>query len=269
MVVTRVGGKLESVAGGEQLSARADDPTWGGWSVNGLFDPGFQKGDLTLAGSGIQADAKKVAAVPFVPEEVWQNIVPTGRADLRIDLKLALGTPKPIEVRTQIDLKQTTVDVKGLDLVATDSTGKVVIDDGLVNFFDVKGRSLGGQIAAPTGSMDFTRPQPAFDLHLVLDGVEAARAPRQMAAQGGRRRQRPALRPSRPQGGPGRRRLRPDPALPARRPSPAPPSRAFPSSPSASTSRPRGKTSSTTPPPTPPHPVLVPDPHGAPGRCRP
>ena len=177
MVVTKVGGKLESVAAGEQLSARADDPTWGDWSVAGLFDAGFQKGDLTLSGAGIQANAEKVAAVPFVPKEVWQNIVPTGRADLRIALKLALGTPKPVEVRTEIDLKQTSVDVKGLDLVATDSTGKVVIDGGLVTFLDVKGQSLGGRIAAPTGTMDFTRPKPAFDLHLVLDGVEAARAP--------------------------------------------------------------------------------------------
>jgi len=177
MVVTRVGARLTSAVDGERLTAKADDPTWGSWSVLGLFDSAFQKGTISLASTNVLADAEKVASLPFVPREVWDNIVPTGPTDIHLTITLDPGGATPVGVHTVVDLKQTTALVKSLDVTATGTTGQIVIDGGLVTVKDVKGKAVGGQVAAPGGTLDFTRPKPTFDLRLDLAGVDIAAAP--------------------------------------------------------------------------------------------
>ena len=177
MVVTKVGAKLTSAADGERLTATADDPTWGSWSVLGLFDPAFKKGTLSLAITNARADAEKVASLPFVPKEVWDNIVPTGPVDIRLQVQLDPGGPSPVGVHTVVDFKGTTVLVKSLDVTATGTTGQLVIDGGLVTIKGVQGKALGGQVAAPGGTLDFTKPKPTFGLRLDLAGIDIAAAP--------------------------------------------------------------------------------------------
>ena len=177
MVVSNVAGKLTSAAREERLHADADDPTWGKWSVLGLFDPTFKTGTIRLASTDVRADAEKVASLPFVPKEVWANIVPTGPVDIHLQLTLDQGAATPVAFHADVDLKRTTAVVKGLDLTATDTTGTIAIDGGRVTVKDIKGKAIGGSVAAPRGTLDFTKPKPTFDVRLDLAGVKIAEAP--------------------------------------------------------------------------------------------
>ena len=174
MVVTKVEATLSGEGDREILKAEADDPTWGDWKVAGAFAKGFGSGDITLTSLGAKVDARKVRAIPFIPKEAWDNIEPTGAVDVAIDVALASGGGK---VHTVVDLRGTTARIAPLDLTATGTTGKIVVDGGLVKIEGVRGQAVGGEVEAG-GTLDFTKAEPTFDLDLDLRKIDIARAPK-------------------------------------------------------------------------------------------
>ena len=100
MVIAGVSGHLiPDSSGNTRLSAVTNEPTWGRWDARGEFSPGFRKGQVRLAGHDIEATPEKEACIPFVPVEVWKNVVARGPLDVRLDIRLAQGTEQPVAVR--------------------------------------------------------------------------------------------------------------------------------------------------------------------------
>ena len=175
-IVSRVQARLALYGGRPQLAARSDDPDWGPVEAYGDFAPSFQSGRIELTSKqGIAVDPQKVEHIPFVPREVWANVLPHGLVDVRMNLDF--GTERAIQTRIEIGLRGTTVKSTALDLTASRATGKVVVDGGLIHLQDVAGEAIEGRVHA-NGSLDFTRSPPQIDLSLGLKGINVAKAPK-------------------------------------------------------------------------------------------
>ena len=87
-----------------------------------------------------------------------------------------VDTPKPVSVHTDLTFKGTRARFNSLLLESTDTTAHVVIDDAVVKIDDLKGKALGGSIAA-RGTLDFSGKVPRFDLDLRLRDVDVTKAP--------------------------------------------------------------------------------------------
>ncbi len=178
MTIAGVEADLKAVDGSERVAVTTDDPTWGRVKVNGHFDPTFKDGEIDIESSpGFVADPDKIERIPFVPAEVWANVEPRGPVDAKVQIQLKADDPKqPIRVHTELDLKGTTAKLNSLQVTATDATGRVVIDDGLVQIQGLKGKAIDGTIAA-SGNLDFTRNPPRFDLDVRLKDIDVTKAP--------------------------------------------------------------------------------------------
>ncbi len=177
MVVSGVSGRLRPGPGVLVVSAEADDPSWGRWAASGAIDPGFGKGSVRLDGERVAADPKKLAGVPFVPPDVWANVAPTGPARVALVLGWGIGGVGPVRTRVEVTFLGTRGAFPTLGLVTTGTTGRLVVEDGVVRVEHVEGESLGGRVAA-SGVLDFSRTPPRFDLALALDKVNVADAPK-------------------------------------------------------------------------------------------
>ncbi len=177
MTIRGVNARLSPVANGSDLDVKTDDPTWGQVAVTGHFQPSFKDGEFQITSSpGFVADPEKLEAIPFIPAEVWANIEPRGPVDAKVKITLAADSPRPVSVHTDLTLKKTDARLNSLQVEATGTTGHVVIDDALVKVDDLKGKTIDGTIGA-SGTLDFGRKDPRFDLDLRLKDVDVTKAP--------------------------------------------------------------------------------------------
>ena len=177
MTIRGVDARLAPALDGGDLTVTTDDPTWGQVKIAGHFDPSFKNGSLEIKTSpGFVADPEKLARIPFIPADVWSNIEPRGPVDARVKIDLALDSPKPVTVHTDITLKDTAAKLNSLQIETTDTTGHVVIDDAVVKLEDLRGKAIDGSIHA-NGTLDFSHEVPRFDLDLRLRGVDVTKAP--------------------------------------------------------------------------------------------
>ncbi len=178
MTITGVNARLAPVADGGNLDVTTDDPTWGQVKLAGHFDPTFKNGRFQIDTSpGFVADPEKLERIPFIPAEVWSNLEPRGPVAAKVDIKLAVDSPQPVRVHTDITLKGTDARLKTLQVDSHDTTGRVVIDDALVRIEGLKGKTLDGSISAG-GKLDFGQKVPRFDLDLRLRDVDVTKAPK-------------------------------------------------------------------------------------------
>ena len=177
MKIAGVDARLIPEPDGSKLAVETDDPTWGKVAIDGHFDPTFKNGEFRIeTGPGFVADPEKLARIPFIPAEVWSNIEPTGPVDAKVRIKLAVDSPRPVEVHTDLTLRGTHAKLKALQVESSDTTGHIVIDDALVNVEELKGKTLDGTITA-RGKLDFGQKVPRFDLDLRLRDIDVTKAP--------------------------------------------------------------------------------------------
>jgi translocation and assembly module TamB len=178
MVVHQVTARLAPDGDKLSLAARSSDPDWGSVQVLGQFSPDFAAGGLELKSTrSVTLTPARVAAIPFVAPEVWENVVPDGEVDVRITLeRSASGGGQGTRVRTEIGLHGTTVSSPPLDLTATGTSGTVVVDGLKVLLNDVTGRAIAGGIKA-RGTLDFSHSPTVFDVDLDLARVNVADTP--------------------------------------------------------------------------------------------
>lgn len=180
MVVHGVTARLGPDGDKVSLAVQSHDPEWGPFEALGRFDPGFNAGRIdlhSLAAGGIEVTPEKTAAIPFVPEGVWANVALQGKVGLRLTVEVDRKKTDPVAVRTEINLRGTTLRSKTLELTASRTTGRVVVEGALVRFEKVTGSAIDGRVTAD-GTLDFIREPSRFDLGLVLDRINVADAPR-------------------------------------------------------------------------------------------
>jgi translocation and assembly module TamB len=174
MVVTGVTARLGPDGKQISLAVRSDDRSWGPFQALGWSDRSFTSGRIELKTlAGLMASPEKASAIPFVPAEVWDSVAPSGEVDLR--LIVTFDGPS-VHQSTEIGLRGTTLRSETLDVTATETSGRLVVDDEVVTFDHVSGRAIGGHVAA-NGKADFSR-SPRFDLVMDLDRIDIAATPK-------------------------------------------------------------------------------------------
>ena len=177
MVVRQVTARLDPERGGLGIAARTSDPRWGPLQAFGHFSSDFGTGKLDLKSVGsVETDPERVRSIPFVPKEVWENVLPDGPVKIAATIERLDDEKHSIHVETRIELLGTSVRSPSLDLEVKRSTGLVTIRDGLVSLDKLKGLAIGGTVGGE-GTLDFEASPPKVDLNLALNGVEVADAP--------------------------------------------------------------------------------------------
>ena len=177
MTIHGVEGRLAPQPDGGKLDVTTDDPAWGRVAVNGHFDPTFKNGRFEInTPPGFVADPERLKSIPFIPKEVWANLEPRGPVDAKVKLEMAIDTPKPVQVHTDLYLKGTAAKLNSLQIESHETTGHVAIDDGLVTIDELRGKSIDGSISA-RGTLDFGQKVPRFDLDLRLKEVDVTKTP--------------------------------------------------------------------------------------------
>ncbi|MBV8076234.1 MAG: hypothetical protein JO284_07550, partial [Planctomycetaceae bacterium] len=178
MVVSGVDGRLASRPQRLDLSAGADDPTWGRWEASGRIDPSFREGSVRLEGDRFAADRAKLERIPFIPEEVWTHVVPRGPVDVLVRLDWSPGKDQPtFATRTEVTLREVDASFPTLGFDAAGTSGRLEVVDGVVHVDKVEGRAIGGKVAA-RGTLDFVATPSRIDLNLDLARINVADAPR-------------------------------------------------------------------------------------------
>jgi translocation and assembly module TamB len=175
MEVADVDVRLRPEGSRVRLGVRSSDQSWGPLEAEGEFESSFQTGRLDMATpAGVLITPEKARQIPFVPPEVWTHIVPNGRVDVGLSIRVEAGPS--VRVRTTVGLRRTTVKSTALDLVASDTVGEVIVDGAVVQLSRVSGSAFGGRVEAD-GTLDFSQAPPSFDLRLGLMGIDVTDAP--------------------------------------------------------------------------------------------
>ena len=179
LVITGIDGGLTPGEGGAAtLEGKADDATWGDWTAHGQIAAGMKSISVQLDGKNVEADPKKVRSVPFVPPDVWEHVQPTGPVDIALRLDVNPATEPPIRVFTEANCRGTTVALPTFGITATESTGGLTVDGGLVHLEQFAGKSLGGTVNVD-GSLDFGPAIPRIDLDFAATKLDMAKVPPQ------------------------------------------------------------------------------------------
>jgi hypothetical protein len=163
-VVGGAGGTLEGSEQGFLLNGALDDPSWGRWSVAAGYVAATGAIRLQLDTPGTSVDPAKLAALPYVPPNVWRCVEATGRTPANVQVGLFVEKPD-VHYHVELAPRGVRLRVAPLDLEAHAASGRVVIEDQCVTLRDVQGRSASGSIATDA-LLDF-RAEPArlrFDL---------------------------------------------------------------------------------------------------------
>lgn len=178
MVVDGVTARLGPSGDRVSLAVRSNRPEWGPFEALGLFDADFRTGRIDLKTlRGVEATPEKARAIPFVPPEVWDHVAPRGEVGLRLSAVVDRAKSPPVTVRVEVDLRGTTVTSETLDLTASRTTGRVVVDGAVVRLENVAGTAIDGRVKAD-GTLDFNPSPPRCDVSLDLAHLDVADTPK-------------------------------------------------------------------------------------------
>ncbi len=177
MVVQGIEAKLTPDPEHPALTARADDPSWGKIRLEGSFGPKLDSLELQLHTEGLVADAEKARRLPFVPGETWSHVVPKGPVSIHLRLSTAARPANAPDLLAVVAYENTALELPTLGLETVETTGRMIVEGGLVRLENLKGRAIGGMVIA-NGALDFANDPARIDLNLDLDAVDVARSPR-------------------------------------------------------------------------------------------
>jgi translocation and assembly module TamB len=163
---------------GVTLTGTITDPFWGDWQVQGDLDTAAGKSSIVLNATEIAVTMEKLKTIAFVPPKVWQQVQVEGPTPARVQLDMDTGGDKPsVHYRVEIAPHHARVQVTSIDLDATETTGKAVIVDELVQLDDVRGKIAGGAITT-SGDLNFRGETSRLAFKVGVQGVVLHDLPR-------------------------------------------------------------------------------------------
>jgi len=162
------------------LTGAADNVTPSGWgklTLHGAFDRAAKKGSVTLASDRtIHVTQAMLNQLPFVPATTWRALQLEGDTPLAITLRYD-HVDQIIHYHVELEPHATRVHVPAIDLDAAGASGKVVIDDGLVELRGVQGQAFEGTIRTDA-DLDFRKAVTRLHFSKVdVRGVNMRRLP--------------------------------------------------------------------------------------------
>ena len=82
------------------LSGTVDDPNWGEWAIRGELKRDTRTGWVELSSPSAPLDPELLAAVPFAPPELFDDVKLTGRA--AVTIRLTIGANREVQPEVKI-----------------------------------------------------------------------------------------------------------------------------------------------------------------------
>lgn len=166
--VSEANGKL-SITGGMR------DQGFGAWTLAGEFLTDGSTGQVTGTTAGAVAVTPNILkSIPFIPTETWENVELDGQTSATV--RIGRGADKNWNWRVECDPVQTKLKVMALDLVTTDTSGKVVVDGAKVTLTGVEGKSADGTIQA-NAVLDFGPTPTKLDFQVHATDLDVKKTP--------------------------------------------------------------------------------------------
>jgi hypothetical protein len=152
-VFSDISGRVRRDGDRVTISGAADDSQWGRWTISGERSDAQAPLVLTMHSDSTAATADKLRRVPFVPPTVWEQV--TFEGETPVDLTLQFGGSVGMRYRVAFAPRDAIVRVPSADLVTRSTTGKVLVEDGVVSLAGINGKVAGGSLHVTRSDMDF------------------------------------------------------------------------------------------------------------------
>jgi hypothetical protein len=140
-----------------EFHGTATDKSWGDWTIAGSFKSADGLMKLNVKAPPVKVTQKKLEAVPFVSMKVWEHVKLDGYTPVNLDMEFTVGQ-KGGHYRLELEPTKTDVFVTSIKLHADGASGKVIVEDRLVQLRNVTGRTADGTIDLPYADLDFRYP---------------------------------------------------------------------------------------------------------------
>lgn len=129
------------------LTGSVEGSGWGKWTLGGNATPGSPEIIAVLSSQGpVPVTQPMLNQIPYIPRSVWQAVqIERGDTTGKLDFKYNLANNE-FHYRVELDPRNTDFTVDDIELKATQASGKVVIDNGLVQLRDVVGNVFDGTL---------------------------------------------------------------------------------------------------------------------------
>src|SRR5947209_852795 len=162
-VFSNISGTVRKDGEGISITGAADDSEWGAWTIKGERADADAPFAVTLHCDACRLAPEKLRRVPFVPPVTWREVTFEGETPVDLALKFGGGAPAAggsraepaVHYRVAIAPADATVNVPSIDLTTRSTTGKVLVEDGVVTLTDLNGKAAGGSLHVTRSDMDF------------------------------------------------------------------------------------------------------------------
>ncbi|HEX4592495.1 MAG TPA: hypothetical protein VH120_21375, partial [Gemmataceae bacterium] len=138
------------------LDGAANDTEWGKWKITGEQADANAPFRIDLNTADLRATPDKLRKVPFVPSVTWEHVMLDGETPVNLTLQFGgSGSGPAVRYRVALAPKDTTVQVPSIDLTTRNTSGKALIEDGVVTLNDVDAKVAGGTLFLVKSVMDF------------------------------------------------------------------------------------------------------------------
>ncbi|MGL4422831.1 MAG: hypothetical protein ACRCZF_19345, partial [Gemmataceae bacterium] len=157
-----------------RIQGTVRDPSWGVWTLDGELDLAAGGFTVHLRAPAAIAQFKNLQSIPFVPEDVWQHVVPEGASAAVVTLGIK---NKKFLYEVNLDATEGSVGIPDLDCTLTKVRGKIRILDERVELLSCEGELAGGGVKA-RGILNFKPETKQLDLAIDTEGCDVTQLPR-------------------------------------------------------------------------------------------
>ncbi|MFL5330734.1 MAG: AsmA-like C-terminal region-containing protein [Gemmataceae bacterium] len=155
------------------ISGTANDPHWGNWQLTGEISPRTNTGRLEANSERLNLDVALLRSLPMVPEEIWNQVQPSGPASGQLKLWIEANS---IHYSADIRPHDGALKLPPIDAVAERISGEVRIQDLQVELINCKAAVAGGAVNL-NGVMDFAPEPSVVHLKVGIDGADVRQLP--------------------------------------------------------------------------------------------
>lgn len=170
MIIRGINADIVSGENGLELTGKITDPFWGDWTAKGGFDILGGKGSIALDTAGVDVTMKKLEYIAFVPASVWSEVHVEGHTPAQVRLDLTTGDKATVHYRVEVTPRDAQVQVPAIGLKATQTHGKAIVQDEIVQLEGVHGKTAGGAISTD-GKLNFHDQPTRLKLKLGVQDV--------------------------------------------------------------------------------------------------
>jgi len=145
------------------------DAEFGEWTATGNWAANGSSGTVTMETiAAVRVTPTKLKSIPFVPLDTWSYVELDGRTTAKVTVGRAADTKW--NWRIECEPTDTLLKVFPIDLEATQTNGKVIVDGALVTLAGVQGNAAGGKIETDA-VLDFSGKSTVLDFKK-LNGID-------------------------------------------------------------------------------------------------